>query len=147
MADALRTALARLRAHDGNLVEQLGAALTDPSRRRSALLILQQVDVPVTVSLLEPIVSAALSHRDALLARETLGRLPYRLGAARVPPVVAGLLDGSDDDTYRRLAELLDHLGLYAALRDLCERAARSDDPNVREVGTDFMSAGDTAWR
>jgi hypothetical protein len=43
-----------------------------------------------------------------------------------------------DYDVYRRLAELLSHLGLHEALQELRRRAAASNDPDIREVAEDF---------
>jgi hypothetical protein len=36
------------------------------------------------------------------------------------------------------MAELLDHLGLRKALKQLCSKAQGSDDPDVREVADSF---------
>ncbi len=43
-----------------------------------------------------------------------------------------------DDDAYRRIAELFQHLGLQEPLAALCRRAAASNDPDIREVAEDF---------
>ncbi|MCN9241349.1 hypothetical protein NGF19_11200 [Streptomyces sp. RY43-2] len=50
--------------------------------------------------------------------------------------------EAAEGDDYRCMAELLDHLGLDAALRDLCVRA-RDDsvDEGIRKAAEDF---GDT---
>lgn len=135
---ALYADLRRL-SHTGEAtVAALGRALADVTRRRGALLVLAQLDGAVTVELIAPVVEASLSHRDALLAREVVARLPYRQYARHVPPQIDRLLADADHDTYRRLAELLDHLGLHDELDRLCALAATHPDPDVREVAEDF---------
>jgi hypothetical protein len=44
------------------------------------------------------------------------------------------------DEQYRRLAELLDGLGLADLLNQVIERAAASTDENIREVAEDWKS-------
>ncbi|WP_203707398.1 hypothetical protein [Asanoa iriomotensis] len=122
----------------GDALHVLTTALQHPSSRRTALIALSVLETDVTAALVAPVVEASLSHRDALLARQVIGRIPYRVYEAAVPGVVNDLLADADDDTYRRLAELLDHLGLDPQLELLCERAASSDDPDIREVAADF---------
>jgi hypothetical protein len=117
-----------------SLRDSLKSALT----RRAALSVLAMLDTSFTLALTTEVVTASLSHRDALLAREVLARAAFAEYAQTVPPYVDQLLQDGDDDTFRRLAELLDHLGLYRDLKRLCDRAAVSDDPHVREVGADF---------
>jgi hypothetical protein len=87
------------------------------------------------------LVSTALSHREALRVRQILGRVAHNDLEAAVPPVVWEQLKTTPDyDAYRRLAELLAYLGLDEALQELRHRALGSDDPDVREVGEDFLN-------
>ncbi|GAA2288406.1 hypothetical protein GCM10010402_52990 [Actinomadura luteofluorescens] len=68
-----------------------------------------------------------------------MGRLTWSEAKEIVPPAVWRLLDDAGDgDDFRRMAELLDHLGLYEALQELCARAGVSTDDDVREVAEDF---------
>jgi hypothetical protein len=116
----------------------LSDTLRDPTRRRAALLVASLLDPVVTILSLDVIVGLAASDRDAVLARQILGRAPHHEVVARVLPIVDVLLDGADDHDYRRYAELLVHLGLMDALRDLCSRASKSPDPGIREVASEF---------
>lgn len=126
-------------ARDGTPIPGVRRALERPEERPAALSILGLLDTSYTAELVDTLVSASLSHRDALAVREVLGRLTYREAQRIVPPAVDRQLARTpDDDAYRRLAELLDHLGLARALRLLAERALASDDPDIREVGEDF---------
>lgn len=136
--ELLLTAAALERAPD-RLTQELGDALRSGADRRDALFLLSLLDIEYTSELLPEVVRAALSHGDAGEARRVLGALDADEAAELVPPAVRAVLaDEPDDDAYRRMAELLDHLGLAQALAELCEAAAASDDPDVQEVAEDF---------
>jgi len=79
-----------------------------------------------------------MSHRNAVLTREVLARLPREELELRLRPLISERLNDADDDEYRRLAEALAHLGLEDVLAELVARAIESDDPHVREVAEDF---------
>ena len=135
---ALSTGLARLADDRDVTLAAFRGTLSDPRTRRASLSVLSQLDTSFTLALIQLVVEASISHRDALLARQVVARMSYASYAAAVPPVVDQLLEDADDDAYRRLAELLDHLGLYAHLQRLSERASDSSDADIREVGSDF---------
>lgn len=113
-------------------------ALRDPTRRRASLILASLLDPVVTMLSLDIMVGLAASDRDAVLVRQILGRLPHHEVLARVPPILDVALDDADDHDYRRYAELLVHLALGDALRDLCSRASESPDPGIREVAAEF---------
>ncbi|MEV5707997.1 hypothetical protein [Actinoallomurus sp. NPDC052274] len=120
----------------------LGEALKTFETRDEALLLLETLGTDITEALVPPLLRAALRVRDTLLVRQLLGRLPNSAAEAAVPLAVRKLLDeAAEGDDYRRMAELLDHLGLDAALRDLCVRARDSIDEEIREVAEDFGRA------
>jgi hypothetical protein len=139
-ADALTRAGIYLTGTRQPLRRRLREALRGAGHdRNNAMTLLGSLGHELTVDLVPEVVAVALSHRDALEARQLLGRLPASLAAQVVPPAVtAQLEEAPDDDAYRRMAELLDHLGLADALESLCDTAAASDDPEIREVGADF---------
>jgi hypothetical protein len=116
----------------------LSEALRDPTRRTAALLSASLLDPVITMLSLGILVGLAASDRDAVLVRQVLGRLSHYEVLARVPPIVDVLLDDADDHDYRRYAELLVHLGLADALRELCSRAMKSPDSGIREVAAEF---------
>ena len=138
--DSLFLRIARInRATD--LVALVRSSLKSPMTRIAAMRALAHMDQGITLQVLPELVDiAAHSHRDALLARQAIGRLPYEAVARRLSDVVMPRLPTADDDEYRRLAELLDHLGLYDLLRTLVDAALASDDVNTREVGEDFRA-------
>jgi hypothetical protein len=104
-----------------------------------ALMLLSLLDPAFSEALIDRLVSASLSHRNALRIRWILGRLPRDQAESIVPPAVwRTLQETGDDDAYRRMAELLWHLGLREALSQLAAQALKSSDPDIREVGEDF---------
>lgn len=104
------------------------------------LMLLELADTRCTEALIDDLVRISVSDRLNTRISNLLGRLSHRKAEQLIPPVVWALLDnpGADYYDYRRLAELLDHLGLADALAELCARAAASDDPDMREVAEDF---------
>ncbi|OIV37970.1 hypothetical protein BIV57_08295 [Mangrovactinospora gilvigrisea] len=138
-AEALERALVPLRLAREETVARLRTALADLDRRREALAILGQLSTGFTERLLAELLAAGLADRDTVRVRNLLGRLPHGDARRLVPDGVRRLLAAEPDgDAYRRMAELLDHLGLDDALRTLCREARDSIDPEVREVAEDF---------
>jgi hypothetical protein len=124
---------------DGAAAPRLSAALRDPRLCGPTLFFLGSVDTRYTLLAIPELVYLATLHGYATLVREVLGRIPYREAESHVPAAVWHELDKQDDeDTYMCLAALLEYLGLIDALRQLCDRALRSDDPEVREVGESY---------
>ncbi|MEV4315310.1 hypothetical protein [Actinocrispum sp. NPDC049592] len=137
-AETLQQALVDLRLNRVATIEGAKAELGGGSRR-DALTILRFLGTDVILELLDPLLKTALSESDTLAVRELLGRLPHDRAAVVVPPAVSRLLTEEDDgDAYRRMAELLHHLGLTEALAQLCRTAHDSIDPDVRDVASDF---------
>lgn len=133
---------ARLRTdfyqHANARTDTLAAALAGTGWDQSAALRFLAAlsdDVP---ALIDRLVELSLSHRSALAARQAIapawraGRLPD------LPQKVLARLDQADDDEYRLLGELLEHLNAHDALRELLKRARNSADPDIREVAEDF---------
>lgn len=124
---------------DADLVDVLRGRLSRADERRfDALWVLSGLPWPYTAALVDVVVDLAVSHGFAGECRQLLGRMPFRVALDALPAIVAARLDGADYDEVRRLAELLEHVGLRDALAELCRRASESDDPDVREVAKDF---------
>jgi hypothetical protein len=120
-------------------LELLRRALRSPEEETAALLMLGLLETDYSAALVDQLVSASLSHRNALRVRQILGRLPHDQAERVVPPAVwRQLQETGDYDAYRRMAELLSHLGLHGALSQLSDQALKSSDPDIREVGEDF---------
>ncbi|MCP9948064.1 hypothetical protein [Actinomadura madurae] len=138
-ADQLNRALGPLRMDREGTKDRLRSALREPEQEVQAILLLQTLSVELTKALIDIVLEHALRDRYTLLIRNLLGRLAWSEAREIVPPAVWRLLDNATDgDDFRRMAELLDHLGLYEALQELCVRASDSIDEDVREVAGDF---------
>jgi hypothetical protein len=136
---ALLQAMRTLQSDYPATLELLRSAMRSPEDEALALLLLGLLDTEYTEALPGELVSASISHRNALRVRQILGRLPHDQAEQIVPPAVwHQLQETADDDAYRRLAELLAHLGLHDALSQLSAQALVSSDPDIREVGEDF---------
>lgn len=118
-------------------VEALREALRK-AEGRWALYFLLLADADLVREVLPELIVAGLCHRDALLVRGIVGRLPRSVLQSELPPVIEVRLADADDDEFRRLAELLDHLGLDAELAHLVAVARQSEDPDIREVAESF---------
>jgi hypothetical protein len=106
----------------------LRGALTDPTRRRAALLLASLLDPIVTMLTLDIMVDLAASDRDAILVRQILGRLPHHEVLARVPAVVDVLLDEADDRPISAGIRRCERITAASARRTRCPpgRRARS---------------------
>lgn len=139
-ARAVAAAAQALTADENATLATIRAAVRGLPERKAALLLLCHLPTQYTVALTDELVGAALSQRETLLVRQILGRMPRHEVVSVVPPAVWRQLAATPDaDAYRRLAEVLRYLGLDDALRELCEAALESDDPEIREVGEDFQ--------
>src|ERR1700722_590294 len=135
----LGAAIGALQADYPGTLESLRRALCVLEDEPAALLLLGLLDSEYAAALVDELVSASLSHRNALRVRLILGWLPHDQAERTVPLAVwRQLQKTSDYDAYRRMAELLSHLGLREALSRLSARALASSDPDIREVGEDF---------
>jgi hypothetical protein len=138
-SDSLLVDAAAARRHRTSALAVIKSALRSATGRARALTLLTNLGSDFISEVVRELVEVALSHGYALSARELLGQLSFDEAARAVPPAVsAQLAETDDDDAYRRMAELLSHLGLASALQDLCRHAAASEDADVREVAEDF---------
>jgi hypothetical protein len=113
--------------------EALRQALDSTGDETAAIMALGWLDVAYSEALVDELVGVALSHRSALRGRELLGRHPYAQAGRIVPSAVWRLLQEANDyDAYRRMAELLSHLGLNTALSELCDQAGHVVEGNLR---------------
>lgn len=119
------------------VVSALRTALGSATRQW-ALYLLLLADSDLVRELLPELLIAGLRPRDAVLVRGILGRLPRDVLQNQLSPLIRDRLANSEDDEFRRMAELLKHLGLSAELADLVAVARASSDPNIREVAQDF---------
>jgi hypothetical protein len=136
---ALTEAVGELQSDYPGTLESLRGAMSSPEEETAALVLLGLLEPDYSAALIGQLISASLSHRNALRVRQVLGRLPRDQAARIIPPAVRSRLrETGDYDAYRRMAELLSHLGLDDALRQLTAQALLSADPDIREVGENF---------
>jgi hypothetical protein len=120
---------------------KVSAALRDAlgsAERQWALYLLLLADADLVSELLPELLIAGLRSRDALLVRQVVGRLSRNVLQPQLSSVIRHRLPNADDEEFRRMAELLRHLGLEAELQELVAVAKDSDDSNIREVAADF---------
>jgi len=138
-----RTALAD---QEADLDQLVARALANPAERATALRLLlaapesvRRKTFPILVEL------AAVSHRDLQLVREVILSLDAAWVAQHVVPHIERILKGSPtEEEYRRFAELLERLD-NPYLSTLLERAASSDEADIREIAADFGRANPRA--
>jgi hypothetical protein len=133
-------ALASMESLDGKVdrVAVIRQALQSPSKQ-TAVYLLRSLRQSELQELFDDLVfQASYSHGSIQAIRDAILSLPRDWVVLRIEDVVEPLiLDGTDDE-YRRILEL------YAALdptlvRRLAQRAANRPDPDIREVGEDFL--------
>ncbi|WP_406458102.1 hypothetical protein OG782_35245 [Streptomyces sp. NBC_00876] len=138
-AEVFEQSLPELRMDRAATLSAARRALANVETRREALFIIGSLSTDFTSPLVDDLLDIALSDRDTLRVRNLLGRLPHAEAGDIIPEAVGRLLHKEDDGyAYRRMAELLHHLGLAVALQTLCEQARDHIDAEVREVDQDF---------
>ncbi|GIE85766.1 hypothetical protein [Actinoplanes regularis] len=122
------------KSRTGIIAQALNGSRWDQGVALEFLAVLPE-DVP---AVLDRLIELSLSHGWALAARQAIAPA-WRTGRlGELPQKVMALLDHADEDEYRRLAELLDHIQARDVLRELVNRAKTSADPDIREVAEDF---------
>lgn len=145
-AESLDGLLTPLRRDKKETLRSAKKALSDFDSRREALLVVSLLDASFTAGLIDELLTVSLSDRDVVRVRNLLGRLSRVEAESIIPSAIFKLLEKEKSGyAYRRMAELLDHLGLDSALRTLCIRARDSLDEEVGEVAQDFGSNEESA--
>ncbi len=123
----------------GDRVGVLRAALRTAAQRGAALRLVPFCSLAERQLLFDDLIRlCSVGHSDVLLCREVIRSLPRDWVLNRVERAAEPLLATGGEEEHRRLLEL--YADLDAGLtRRLAERAARHEDPDVREAGTDFL--------
>jgi hypothetical protein len=134
----LMIAIAAFTRSGPEAVDILRRQLRRVGQRAATLRVILELEPEVVQQLLPELVTlAGTTHGEGILARRAIGELPQtRRGA--VTDIVLGRLASADSDEYRRLAELLWHIGDRGTLAQVTTLAQASADPEIREVGEDF---------
>lgn len=126
-----------------SLAPAVSEALSSPTERSLALEIGALLPVHERKQLLGPLLSlASFSHGQIDTVRELILSLPLDWLKTNIRTFAQPILLDGGDEEYRRVLELYRQLdpGLMA---DLARRAALSDDPDIAEVGAEFMAGMD----
>ncbi len=132
---------ARTRLFAADAETQLSLALESASGRGPALRILRDSPIELVMAVVPALFRAATrTHPQVGLARNVLGRIDSGWLSTALSPMVESVLanESSDWSDYRRLAEALAELGQRKLLVSVVDRAAHSDDEDIREVAEDF---------
>lgn len=126
----------------------LAGALNGPAREQAAALRFLAAFGYLSdhMELLPRLIEMAQSHRWAGDARQAIGAARRDRLIPAIQQLLPPLLDTADYDGYRRLAELLAHVGAWQSLGELTRRALSSADPDTREVGEDFTTSYGPLW-
>ncbi len=113
--------------------------LREEIRSEWVMYLLLVADTDLCLALLPEIFGEVFRIRRTLQVRQVLGRLPRKTLKAELPPLVDQQMLTADYDEFRRMAELLEHLGLSEELAALVQRGSESDDPDIRDAATDYQ--------
>jgi hypothetical protein len=115
-------------------------ALHNPAERGTALRLIEYLEVEERQSLFDDLLDlASVSQSDIELCRKAILSLPKNWLLANIENSAEPLLQDGTDEEYRRLLELYLDIDRKLAKR-LAQRAVEHDDPDIREVGEDFLS-------
>ncbi len=121
--------------------EQLRRGLTDVGGAPTALRVLRDSPIELTMDLFHPVFFwATQSNGLVRLARELVAKLDPGWLFVALPPLVRARLDSPEADyaDYRRIAELLTEVDQIAVLADLVAKARTSVDPDILEVADEY---------
>jgi hypothetical protein len=129
-----------LRGHEDEAVRTYRAALWRLRMRGQTLRYLGSTSTEFTVALVDDLLIIAGNDGDFGSVAELLGRLAFDHAQELVPPAVFKRLEADDVDygDWFRMADLLNYLGLYDALRELVAKARDHIDGDVREVASTY---------
>lgn len=129
-----------LRGHEEEGVRTLRSVLRKSDLDHMAFRYLATTSLEFTVALIDDLLYLAGSDGYTLNVAELLGRLSYENAKELVPPAVDRMLEGEGVDygDWFRMADVLNYLGLYDALRALVARARDHIDGDVRELADSY---------
>ena len=124
-----------------DVVPIIKKALKSPSQRGTMLRLMPILDESIRQQMFPMLLElAAVGHSDIQLVRDVIQTIATGWVEEHIGGEVDKILECSPTyEEYRRLAELL--VLLHSPyLRTLIEKAAKSDDLDIREVASDFSS-------
>jgi hypothetical protein len=116
-------------------------ALQDPAQRGTALRYLFHTKIAERQQVFDTLLElASVGHADIGLCREVILSLPRAWVISTIESRAESLLTEGTDEEYRRLAELYLELDPGLVYR-LATRALQHSDPDIREVGEEFIES------
>ena len=114
-------------------------ALHHPSQRRVALLFFEYLNETERQDLFDDLIDlASVGHSDIELVRQVILSFPQSYLLAQIESSAEIVLENGTDEEYRRLLELYLEIDI-SLVRRLIDRALKSSDPDIYEVGEDFQ--------
>ncbi len=114
-------------------------ALHNPSQRRVALLFFEYLNETECQDLFDDLIDlASVGHSDIELVRQVILSFPQSYLLAKIESSAEIFLGNGTDEEYRRLLELYLEIDI-SLVRRLIDRALKSSDPDIYEVGEDFQ--------
>ena len=115
-------------------------ALHHPSQRRVALLFFEYLNETERQDLFDDLIdSASVGHSDIELVRQVILSFPQSYLLDQIESSAEIVLENGTDEEYRRLLELYLEIDI-SLVRRLIDRALKSSDPDIHEVGEDFQN-------
>lgn len=123
-----------------SVVELVRGGLSEAGGRVTALAMVPYLKEDERMALFPELVSiASYGHGQTREAVARILELPRDWVLANIEAQVEALLEKGTYEEHRALLDLYDQLGAFDLERKAAERAAASDDPDIREAGQDIL--------
>lgn len=123
-----------------NRIKIIKIALHHPNQRRVALLFFEYLNETERQGLFDDLIDlASVGHSDIELVRQVILSFPQSYLLAQIESSAKIVLESGTDEEYRRLLELYLEIDISLVKR-LTDRALKSSDPDISEVGEDFQN-------
>ena len=120
-------------------IKIIKTALHHPSQRRVALLFFEYLNETERQGLFNDLIDlASVGHSDIELVRQVILSFPQSYLLAQIESSAEIILENGTNEEYRRLLELYLEIDI-SLVRRLIDRALKSSDPDIHEVGEDFQ--------
>lgn len=125
--------------HCQDRIKIIREALYNPSHRRVALLFFEYLNETERQDLFDDLIDlASVGHSDIELVRKVILSFPKNYVLAQIESSAEIFLENGTDEEYRRLLELYLEIDI-SLVRRLIDRALKSSDSDIYEVGEDFQ--------
>jgi hypothetical protein len=120
-------------------IKIIKTALHHPNQRRVALMFFEYLNETERQGLFDDLIDlASVGHSDIELVRQVMLSFPHNYLLTQIEASAEIVLENGTDEEYRRLLELYLEIDI-SLVRRLIDRALKSSDPDIYEVGEDFQ--------